>query len=65
MLDYFFIIGLNNKKKIVLVQIYLKTSKSTVKYTKATKTIEKVYQSSVKLSFLTINAVNFPPLFFF
>lgn len=51
MLGYQFIVKLNNKKKIDLIQIYLGARKLIVKYTDTKQTIKKVYQHFKESSF--------------
>lgn len=51
MLNYQFIVKLDNKKKIDLIQIYLEARKLIVKYTNIKQTIKKVYQHFRKSSF--------------
>lgn len=49
-LSHQFIVGLDDKRKIDLVQIYLEAAKLTVKYTDVNQAVKKAYQRLEKLS---------------
>lgn len=51
-MGYQFITSLDNKKKVNLVQVYLRADKSTIIYIEAKKIVGKMYQQFNKPSFL-------------